>query len=589
MSDKSGGNHHRTIAISAIGGITGTAPLSSDVIGPRTASRVGSVASARSVLSPDSEPVRGVAPSRSGRRRRVAGLASLTVAAVLLVACGTPSTLVTSERADQIQSVDSPDPSTTTTTTTPDQTTTTVPDRNTPLEPIDPEDPMGDPDVPEVDPAVVDPDAIDFGDNKPPRDYDQFLLASLSDIDTWLHEEFPPVFGQEYESLSGGIHAGYPERTDPLPGCGEPSTSYPDLQQFVAFYCPLGDFMVYDDGPDGLLAQLATEFGPATIGIVLAHEYGHAIQSRVGTLQLGLPTVTTEQQADCVAGAWAGRAASGNAPGITFTDDDIRAGLISMITVQDPVGLDPTGPGGHGSGFDRVGAFQTGFQEGLTRCAQLIDDPLPLTPLQFLSQDDVANEGNAPFGFQPDELFGFLVPDLNLLYDNDLQTMFPDFTPLTLVPVQSIDEVDCDSPFGFFDLGVELCSATNTAYLNEPVARERYDAFGDFSIGYLLGVVWAEHAQVTSNSALRGEERQLYNDCLVGGWVQTVTPDETGNVPEPRDPGRNASISPNDLTEAIQTAIVIGDPSSTTDVLGTAFDKIEEFRTGALGGFAACG
>ena len=258
--------------------------------------------------------------------------------------------------------------------------------------------------------------------------------------------------------------------------------------------------------------------------------------------------------------------------------------------MQDPVGLDPNEPGGHGSGFDRVGAFQVGFQEGLVRCERLIDEPLPLTPLQFLSRDDILNEGNAPFGFGEDELFGFLVPDLNLLYDNDRQGRFPDFTPLTLVSVQSVTEVECSSPFGLFELGVELCSATNTVYLNEPVSRQLYLELGDLAPGYLLGVVWAEHAQITSNSGLRGEERQLQNDCLVGAWIQTVTPDPaTGALPEPRDPERGASISPNDLTEAIQTAIVIGDPTRATDVLGSPFEKIDSFRRGALGGIDACG
>jgi len=81
----------------------------------------------------------------------------------------------------------------------------------------------------------------------------------------------------------------------------------------------------------------------------------------------------------------------------------------------------------------------------------------------------------------------------------------------------------------------------------------------------------------------------LLNDCLVGAWVQTVTPDPTtGLLPEPRDPDRSASVSPNDLTEAIQTAIVIGDPTQSNNVLGSAFEKIDAFRRGALGGVDAC-
>ena len=521
-------------------------------------------------------------------------LALAIAATVVMAACGSPEVLVVAERADRIPSVaahadPSVDPSSDPSDPTGTDPTGTEPSDDSTIEPVDPIEPIDDPQAPQVDPALADPDAINFGDDKPPRSYDDFLLASFVDIEAWLQAEFEPAFGQAFIPLEGEVFAGYPERADDIPGCGEPVTTYPDLQQFVAFYCPIGDFIVYDDGEDGLLARLANEFGPATIGIVLAHEYGHAIQSRTGALEQNLPTVITEQQSDCIAGAWAGRAANDDAAAVEFTDDDIRAGMIAMITVQDPVGIDPTEAGGHGSGFDRVGAFQVGFREGLGRCALLIDEPLPLTPVEFTSNADFANQGNAPFGFEPDQLFGFLVPDLNLLYDNDLQDRFPDFVPLDLVAVQSADDIECVTPFGLFQLGVELCSATNTVYLNEPVARARYNEFGDFAPGYLLGVAWAEHALVTGGSALRGEERQLRNDCFVGAWVRTVTPDpDTLTLPQPRDAERTASISPNDLTEAIQTAILIGDPTSTSDVLGSPFEKIDAFRRGTLGGFDAC-
>ena len=49
-----------------------------------------------------------------------------------------------------------------------------------------------------------------------------------------------------------------------------------------------------------------------------------------------------------------------------------------MIAVRDPLGTDQFDAGGHGSAFDRVGAFQVGFVEGPARCAGLLDDPLPL-------------------------------------------------------------------------------------------------------------------------------------------------------------------------------------------------------------------
>ena len=115
---------------------------------------------------------------------------------------------------------------------------------------------------------------------------------------------------------------------------------YEEINQYGAFYCQEGDFLVYDDGADGVLATLSTEFGPPILGVVLAHEYGHVVQARAGDLERGLPTITTEQQADCFAGAWVARAVRGEAPGVAFTDADVRTGLIAMITVRDPPGID---------------------------------------------------------------------------------------------------------------------------------------------------------------------------------------------------------------------------------------------------------
>ena len=61
----------------------------------------------------------------------------------------------------------------------------TEPSRNTPLDPIEPSDPMGQPETPDVDPSAVDPDAINFGSNKPERSYDDFLLAALGGGLSW--------------------------------------------------------------------------------------------------------------------------------------------------------------------------------------------------------------------------------------------------------------------------------------------------------------------------------------------------------------------------------------------------------------------
>ena len=191
------------------------------------------------------------------------------------------------------------------------------------------------------------------------------------DITSFWADNFEPTFGAAFEPVAG-IFAHYPEREDLPQSCDGP-VSYGDVEG-NAFYTTCGDIIVYDDSfpmPD-LVDNLAT----AAVGVVAAHEYGHAIQARAGVFDLGLPTVDTEQQADCFAGAWTAHVARGESDLLTFGDQEIKVGLIAMIQVADPPGIDVVAdPSGHGTAFDRVGAFQDGFINGVVRCADYPNNP----------------------------------------------------------------------------------------------------------------------------------------------------------------------------------------------------------------------
>jgi hypothetical protein len=264
-----------------------------------------------------------------------------------------------------------------------------------------------------------------------------------------------------------------------------------------------------------------------------------------------------------------------------------------MTKVADPVGIDQFTAGGHGSGFDRVGAFQVGFLEGPARCAEVLDAPLPLTP-NLLFENELATGGNAPFGYGDDELMGFLPRDLNDFWDLELADRLPDLGPLRLTVVRSLDDVECDDLRGDLARGTALCAPTQRVYFYEPAALELYRTFGDFSVGYLLGKAWSEAVQESIGSDLTGEDRVLLNDCLTGAWVQTVTPVETGDpaqlfeLPQPRLEGRTVTVSAGDLDEAIQTVLLIADLDADDDVLGNAFEKIDALRTGVIDGLDAC-
>jgi predicted metalloprotease len=359
------------------------------------------------------------------------------------------------------------------------------------------------------------------------------------------------------------------------------------VQQFVAFYCGEGDFIIYDDGDEGLLASLAEQYGPGTIGIVLAHEFGHAIQTRAGELDQNLPTIYTEQQADCFAGAWAARVSRGDSSILSFSDADVRSGLIAMTKVSDPVGVDQFVPGGHGSAFDRVGAFQVGFTDGLERCAELLDAPLPLSPNEF-TQDDLVTGGDAVLGYGENELLEFIPIDLNDYWNDEVGATTGAVGDLTLVGATSSDEVDCEDGTGAFELGAVYCASTSTVYVNEPAVQEIYDALGDFSVGYLVGAAWSEAVQQALDTGLEGEARALFNDCLTGAWVKTTIPDTDGALPVPRAPERDVRVSAGDLDEAIQTIIGVSDLESDDDVRGGLFEKIGAFREGVVGGLDSC-
>ena len=502
-------------------------------------------------------------------RRR---LLTLAMAGVVTLSACAGAVEVTSERVDPIAPaiVDDP-PSTPTTVDDP-----SIDDPGNPIEAVPAPLPTS---------VDIDRDAINFGPSKPPRAYDDFLLAVMTDLDVWWSETYPAIYGEPFTSLDGDVYAAYPGRPDDIPGCGAPRTTYDDVQEYVAFYCGVGDFMVYDDGDNGLLAELARDYGAATIGTVLAHEFAHAIQLRNGALDQALPTIVTEQQADCFAGAWTGRATRGEAATLRFSDGDVRAGLIAMTKVSDPVGIDQFVPGGHGSGFDRVGAFQVGFNEGPARCAGLIDDPLPLMPNQF-TISDVDTDGNAAFGYGDGDLVGFLPEDLNRYWDEELG--IDGLDRLELVVLRSPADAECTDLRGDLALGATWCASTNEVFFNEPAAFELYQDLGDFAVGYALGIAWSDAVQDALGSDLTGEPRALLSDCLTGGWVKTVTPIDFV-LPQPRLESRNSvRISAGDLDEAIQTVLAIGDAGIDDNVIGNAFEKIDAFRTGVIDGTEAC-
>lgn len=534
-------------------------------------------------------------------------------AAVLAAAACAPDPAVSSLAPTPVTTVPQPTTTTTVSATSPPTTPTTTP-ATTEAPPSTERGPLetlpSNPTVPVT--VVVDPglppivapelftevpidEVVDIGEHKTERSHDALVGTALRDLDEWLAAELPGAFGVEWHPLEGGIWAGYPDRESDLPGCGEPITRYRDLTEYAAFYCEAGDFMVYDDGEQGLIVGLADDLGPVVLGVVFAHEFGHAVQARADILVRGVPTVITEQQADCIAGAWTRRVYLGESPNLRVGDRDLRSGLVAMLEVRDPAGIDQFDIGGHGTAFDRIGAFQHGFVNELAGCAGLVDEPLPLMPNTFRTRDDQLAGGNAPydcvgFGEGCTPAPEFLADDLNDYWD-DVQ---PGFEPLTPVAVGDFATFSCPDEIPIAD-EVSYCPGGEAVAFDEPAVLDLYETYGDFTLGYFYGIAWAEVAQIRSGSTLTGEARALRNDCWTGAWVADITPDADGRTRRSQDldgdgePDSTVLSSPGDLDEAVRMAIIIGDLGPNVDRIGSPFEKIERFRAGVLGGMDACG
>ena len=137
------------------------------------------------------------------------------------------------------------------------------------------------------------------------------------------------------------------------PSCGgEPSVA------FNAFYCHPGDFLAWDEN---LMAAGYNQIGDAWVYLIIAHEWGHAIQARLNS---DLVSVQAELQADCFAGAALQGAADDRV--LAFEPGDAEELAQTLAAVADDYPW--TTERDHGNVQQRTQAFSTGATGGVTAC-----------------------------------------------------------------------------------------------------------------------------------------------------------------------------------------------------------------------------
>jgi len=416
--------------------------------------------------------------------------------------------------------------------------------------------------------------------------YSEFLPLAIDDIQKFWEKHYSDVYANNYSDLVGGVHAADPNSTDVMPNGCDYSGDYTYVED-NAFYCDEGDFIVYDDAK--LFPDFAEQFGPLVTAVILAHEWGHAIQSPTrNNVTLSLRSTTIELQADCFAGAWVGHVQEDTINGLSFSEADITGALLGMMQIGDSPGDSSYDANAHGSGFDRVSAFQDGFVGGLAPCADY--ETTEPVPVQFgFSPDEMSRPSPGDFPFDQD-MFTSLGHDLTLFWTATVDADVS-WTPPTLV-VDSSNDASAMCSDGRADLvveGVHFCNADSTVIIDETIARNLYtDTPGDFAVGYLAALGFSEAVQRATQSTLSQSSRLLLDSCYAGMWAGDIIPLNSNPIVVPTEAEPRIALSPGDLDEAVRAALTLSD-SQTTDInLGSPFARVDAFRQGVLHGTDGC-
>jgi hypothetical protein len=349
-------------------------------------------------------------------------------------------------------------------------------------------------------------------------------------------------------------------------GCG----AQPVEVEGNAFYCqaegtPHSDSITYDRE---FLAELAADYGTFIPALVMAHEFGHAVQARVGSP----PTsIAVETQADCLAGTWTRWVAEGKAQHTRIRAADLDALLRGYLLLRDPVGTSTATGSAHGSYFDRVSAFQEGFDSGATACRDDFGPGRTFTQGQFTSDADFRNQGNAPFEDLPALIDASFPEFWNRAFTQVFQKPFvPPVIEAFRGTAPSCAPADRDLVY---------CPDQRLVGYDETDLAGPVYQLGDFAVITAVSIPYALAARDELGLSVEGDAAVRSAVCLTG-WYSAQIYNRTVTT---------ALISPGDLDESVQFLLTYGHDDrvlGTTDLTG--FQLVDLFRGGFVEGVGPC-
>jgi predicted metalloprotease len=391
---------------------------------------------------------------------------------------------------------------------------------------------------------------------------DRLAGNAVSDIQKFWAEQLPRTFQERYQPVKAFYSI------DPDGGVAAPCTDAAADIRGNAFYCPSQDIVAWDRKI--LFPQLQQQFGDFLVAMVLAHEWGHAVQKR--TKSPSDKTIVVETQADCYAGAFTTYALKGGAPHFEISRADLDRALSGFLLFRDPLGSAATDRQAHGSGFDRISAFQDGFEKGASFCAEF-DDTRTFTQAAFQSQDEADTQGNLSIERTleagPEDIDLYWQSAFRTLYGKDWKKVAGTkaFTDSSRPKCGDQDMLDA-----------QYCPADDTIYYDSDALEKVYRATdGDFGAISLVGIAYGQAVQQRRGlpTAVDSESVLLKTICYTGGYAKdSFEQKATGS-------NQRLILSPGDLDEAIRSLIdAAGSPNFTRARGTTGFDRVQAFREG---------
>jgi predicted metalloprotease len=409
-----------------------------------------------------------------------------------------------------------------------------------------------------------------------PTEVDTIAGNAIADIQAYWTVEFPKVFnGKPYQSPRGGFFS-----VDPAHPGGVPCVSGPDDIRGNAFYCPPRDVVAWDR--IDLLPSLKARFGPFLVAMVLAHEWGHVIQTKSHVDPTR--TIVAETQADCYAGGWTRWALEGQAPHFPIQRAQLDQALSGYLLFRDPVGATARDQDAHGNAFDRISAFQEGFEQGAGHCATFGNSRL-FTETGFLSVNDQARNGNLPLDDQTGT--NGTVAGAVTAGEGDLAATWPTlyrriyhgtFRPPTFTEIGTGQGRVAECGASPITQSIFYCPDTNIIYFDRSALRavSRKMDGSDYGPMTLLGIGYAEAVANQGGQSLDGADGLRRAICLDGAYTRVVT-DRSPTTAS----ASNLILSPGDLDEAIQVLLsYVGQNSYFGARSMAGFDRVQAYRLG---------